>query len=189
VVELLVQERVAHGPYKDILDFLTRLDAKAMNTKLLESLIKAGAFDTMGTNRPTLLENLADTILYVQKRKEATAFGQISLFDEETEASMETFSMKTVEDWKLPEKLEMEKDLLGFYISGHPLDAYSQAIRERVTANTRPSGNNRFQPAYQHHCDGQLDQALHHPEGGHHGLFAAHRPQCNLRCNLVSQDF
>ncbi len=136
VVEMLVQERDAHGPYKDILDFLTRLDAKAMNTKLLESLIKAGAFDTMGTNRPTLLENLADTILYVQKRKEATAFGQISLFDEETEASMETFSMKAVEDWKLPEKLEMEKDLLGFYISGHPLDAYSQAIRERVTANT-----------------------------------------------------
>ena len=65
----------------------------------------------MGTNRPTLLENLADTILYVQKRKEATAFGQISLFDEETEASMETFSMKAVEDWKLPEKLEMEKGL------------------------------------------------------------------------------
>ncbi len=136
VVELLVRERETAGPFKDFLDFLTRLDTKAMNTKLLESLIKAGAFDTLGTNRPTLLENLGDAITYVQKRKEATAYGQISLFDEETEASMETFSMREVEDWKIPEKLEMEKGLLGFYISGHPLDAYAQAINQRVTVNT-----------------------------------------------------
>ncbi|MFA6732913.1 MAG: DNA polymerase III subunit alpha, partial [Sphaerochaeta sp.] len=136
VVELLVRERDTAGPFKDFLDFLTRLDTKAMNTKLLESLIKAGAFDTLGTNRPTLLENLGDAITYVQKRKEATAYGQISLFDEETEASMETFSMREVEDWKIPEKLEMEKGLLGFYISGHPLDAYAQAINQRVTVNT-----------------------------------------------------
>jgi DNA polymerase-3 subunit alpha len=136
VVELLVQEREERGPFKDLLDFLTRLDAKAMNTKLLESLIKAGAFDSLGTNRPTLLENLGDAIAYVQKRKEATAFGQISLFDEETEAAMETFSLRPVDDWKLPEKLEMEKGLLGFYISGHPLDAFAQAIAQRVTVNT-----------------------------------------------------
>ena len=136
VVELLVKEREAAGPFKDFMDFLTRLDTKAMNTKLLESLIKAGAFDTLGTNRPTLLDNLGDAITYVQKRKEATAYGQISLFDEETEASMETFVMREVEDWKIPEKLEMEKGLLGFYISGHPLDAYAQAINQRVTVNT-----------------------------------------------------
>lgn len=136
IVELIVKEREGRGPYKDLLDFLTRLDTKAMNTKLLESLIKAGAFDTLGTNRPTLLENLSDAITYVQKRKEATAFGQISLFDEETEAAMETFSMREVPDWNLPEKLEMEKGLLGFYISGHPLDAFSQAIAQRVTVNT-----------------------------------------------------
>ncbi|NCC63030.1 MAG: DNA polymerase III subunit alpha [Spirochaetia bacterium] len=135
-VEILVAEREANGPYKDMLDFLFRLDAKSINTKLLESLIKAGAFDTLGTNRPTLLENLSDAILYVQKRKEATAFGQISLFDEETEAEMQTFEMKKMDDWSLPEKLEMEKSLLGFYISGHPLDAFDQAIRERVTVNT-----------------------------------------------------
>jgi DNA polymerase-3 subunit alpha len=136
VVELLVKEREAAGPFKDFMDFLTRLDTKAMNTKLLESLIKAGAFDTLGTNRPTLLDNLGDAITYVQKRKEATAYGQISLFDEETEASMETFVMREVEDWKIPEKLEMEKGLLGFYISVHPLDAYAQAINQRVTVNT-----------------------------------------------------
>ena len=136
VVESFVKEREKNGPFKDFLDFLMRIEAKAVNSKLLESLIKAGAFDTMGVNRPTLLTNVSDAVNYVQKRKEATAFGQISLFDEEQEAEMDTFTMRPMEDWELKEKLETEKELLGFYISGHPMDAFKQAIKERVTVNT-----------------------------------------------------
>jgi DNA polymerase-3 subunit alpha len=136
VVESFVREREKNGPFKDFLDFLMRIDPKAANSKLLESLIKAGAFDTMGINRPTLLENVSGAVTYVQKRKEATAFGQISLFDEEQEAAMDTFTMREMEDWELKEKLETEKELLGFYISGHPMDAFKQAIKERVTVNT-----------------------------------------------------
>lgn len=136
VVELFVAEREKNGPFKDMIDFLMRLEAKAMNSKLLESLIKAGAFDTLGTNRPTLLENLPQAITYVQKRKEATAFGQISLFDEEAEAEMDTFTMQEVDDWEIAEKLETEKGLLGFYISGHPMDAFKTIIKQRVTVNT-----------------------------------------------------
>ena len=136
VVELFVAEREKNGPYKDFLDFLTRIDSRSSNSKLLESLIKAGAFDTMGVNRPTLLAHVADAVTYVQKRREERAFGQISLFDEEIEAQMDTFTMTEVEDWALNEKLETEKALLGFYISGHPMDAYKKAISERVTVNT-----------------------------------------------------
>ncbi len=136
VVEIFVSEREKNGPYKDFLDFLTRIDSRSSNSKLLESLIKAGAFDTMGINRPTLLANVAAAVTYVQKRREERAFGQISLFDEEIEAQMDTFSMTEVEDWAINEKLETEKALLGFYISGHPMDVFKKAIAERVTVNT-----------------------------------------------------
>ena len=136
VVELFVKEREKGGPFKDFMDFLNRIEPKATNSKLLESLIKAGAFDAMGVNRPTLLKNVSDALTYVQKRREATAFGQISLFDEETEAQMDTFTMQMEEDWELNEKLETEKELLGFDISGHPMDAFKQAIKERVTVNS-----------------------------------------------------
>ena len=135
-VAAIVAEREAGGPYTDLVDFLTRLDTKILNSKLLESLIKAGAFDSLGVNRPTLLENLSDAVNHVSKIREATAYGQISLFDEETEAEMNTFEMKVVDDWQLGEKLETEKSLLGFYISGHPLDKWRSIIAERVTVNT-----------------------------------------------------
>ncbi|MDY0303403.1 MAG: DNA polymerase III subunit alpha [Sphaerochaeta sp.] len=135
-VAAIVAERDANGPYTDLIDFLTRLDTKILNSKLLESLIKAGAFDPLGVNRPTLLENLNDAVTHVAKVREASAFGQISLFDEETEAAMNVFEMRDVEDWQLSEKLETEKALLGFYISGHPLDKWRSVIAQRVTVNT-----------------------------------------------------
>ena len=65
-----------------------------------------------------------------------SAYGQISLFDEESEEMMDSFVMKEVEDWSTQEKLEIEKSLLGFYVSGHPLDRYRSAIKTRVTVDT-----------------------------------------------------
>ncbi len=135
-VASIVAEREKGGPFTDLVDFLTRLEAKLLNSKLLESLIKAGAFDSLGVNRPTLLENLADAVNHVAKIREERAWGQISLFDEETAAAMNTFEMRQVDDWQLSEKLETEKGLLGFYISGHPLDRWKTAIAQRVTVNT-----------------------------------------------------
>ena len=136
VVDAIVAERDANGPYTGLLDFLTRLDSKVTNSKVMESLIKAGAFDELGTNRPTLLENLGDAVASVQRKKEYTAYGQISLFDEESEEMMDSFVMREVEDWSTQEKLEVEKALLGFYVSGHPLDRYRSAIKTRVTVDT-----------------------------------------------------
>jgi DNA polymerase-3 subunit alpha len=135
-VDAIVAERQANGPYKDFVDFLERLEPKVLNSKLLDSLIKAGTFDSLGYNRPTLLENQGAAVAHVAKIREASAFGQFSLFDEATEAAMNVFEMQVVDDWQLTEKLEMEKSLLGFYISGHPLDRYREAIAQRVTANT-----------------------------------------------------
>ncbi|MFA6689252.1 MAG: OB-fold nucleic acid binding domain-containing protein [Sphaerochaetaceae bacterium] len=135
VVELIVKEREEHGPYKDFMDFLMRVDAKAINSKLLESLIHAGAFDALGTNRPTLINNLEAAVKFVQKRREAQAYGQCSLFDAEEEAAMDVFDMVPAPDFGIMEKLEKEKSLLGFYISGHPLDLYKDAFKRCVTVD------------------------------------------------------
>ena len=135
-VKALVKERTANGPFSSFIDYLMRMDSRWFNSKLLESLIKAGAFDSLGTNRPTLLANMENAIIFANKRKEATAYGQISLFDEITEPMFDQFKMEEHEDWAMAEKLEAEKQLLGFYISGHPLDVYRKTIRECVLVDT-----------------------------------------------------
>ncbi|MFA7168004.1 MAG: DNA polymerase III subunit alpha, partial [Sphaerochaetaceae bacterium] len=135
-VKLLVAEREKNGPYASFVNFLMRLDGRAYNSKLLESLIKAGAFDSLGVNRPTLLANIDGAVEFATRRKEATAYGQISLFDETTEPQLEEFQMENQEDWVISEKLETEKQVLGFYISGHPLDQYRKVIKECVVVDT-----------------------------------------------------
>ncbi len=134
-VENILKERGEKGPYTSFLDFLYRSEPKVLNTRLIESLILSGAFDELGTNRPTLLANAENAIKHAQKRKESSAFGQVSLFDADEEASMETFNMEEYEDSTLLEKLDTEKQLLGFYVSGHPMDMYKEAWTRSVTVN------------------------------------------------------
>jgi DNA polymerase-3 subunit alpha len=134
-VESILAERKANGPYKNFLDFLTRSEARALNTKLVESLILAGAFDNLGDNRPTLMANLEMALKYAQRRRESGAFGQVSLFGEEEELAMEVFEMEKQSDTTLLEKLETEKSLLGFYVSGHPMDMFRKEWERAVTVN------------------------------------------------------
>jgi DNA polymerase-3 subunit alpha len=138
-VESILRERQENGPYPSFLEFLYRSEPKALNSRLIESLINAGAFDTLKVNRPTLLANAERAIKHAVKRKESTAFGQVSLFDADEEASMETFEMEEVEDSSLLEKLQIEKQLLGFYVSGHPLDIYKEAWARSVSVNLQAS--------------------------------------------------
>ena len=134
-VESILKERAINGHFTNFIDFLYRCEARVLNSKLLESLIKAGAFDGMGTNRPTLLANVEQAVKYVQVRHENEMYGQVSLFDAEEEASLDTFEMTEVEDSTLLEKLDTERELLGFYVSGHPMDFYRDVHKRCVTVN------------------------------------------------------
>ncbi len=138
-VESILRERAHNGPYTNFFDFLIRSEPRALNSKLLESLIQSGAFDGLGENRPTLLANMEKAVKYAQKRREDEAFGQASLFDSEEEAAMETFEMELHEDSTLLEKLEIEKKLLGFYVSGHPMDMYRDVWKRTVTVDLAQS--------------------------------------------------
>ena len=121
-VQSILDERAANGPYSDFLDFIRRSDPKVLNSGVLEGLIKAGAMDCFGYNRPTLLANYELAIKFTKDDKDAQSMGQNLLFGVEESAA--SFEMKVQQDYSFMEKLEIEKECLGFYVSGHPLDRY-----------------------------------------------------------------
>ena len=129
----IVAERTAHGPYKSFIDFLDRLDLHTVNKKNLEVLIKTGCFDKLGQNRSELLDNLEAAMAFSAQKKAGSAVGQTSLFEDTGIKEFSDFTFKQVNDLPQKEKLRIEKELMGFYISGHPLDEYKKAIDRSAT--------------------------------------------------------
>lgn len=128
----IVAERLKNGKYASFIDFLNRVDLKVVGKKAVEILISTGCFDGIDENRPTLLLNLENAYTSVARQNEEKLSGQGSLFDDD-ETGVEYFHFKKVSDWPLKEKLKREKELMGFYISGHPLDEYSELIKKVST--------------------------------------------------------
>jgi DNA polymerase III subunit alpha len=131
--ESIVQERAKNGPYKDFMDFLDRIDLKSVNKHAIEVLIKTGAFDKLGVNRPTLVKNMDRAIEYAESKKAGSEYGQEDLFGGTGEKLYPDFVFDQIEDLPRMEKLNEEKEFIGSYVSGHPLDDYKQAIKASVT--------------------------------------------------------
>lgn len=122
----IVEERVAHGPYKDISDFIHRTDAKQINRRQLEQLIKAGAFDCLDKNRGKLFVNIDTIIRHISSSTELKTSEQSSLFgNDELHAPVK---LADKPDWPELEKLRLEADAIGFYLSAHPLDSYGKGM-------------------------------------------------------------
>ncbi len=130
-VQAILDERQANGPYTDFLDFIKRSNQKVLNSGVLEGLINSGTFDSMGYNRPTLLANYEAAIKSVKEDKEAKEFGQNFLFGAE-DGGESTYEMVVQPDYDFMQKLEIEKQYLGFYVSGHPLDKFKTAWEKCV---------------------------------------------------------
>src|SRR5437660_689243 len=121
-METAIREREQRGDFSSLEDFCTRLDSRVANRKMLESLIKAGAFDFLGRDRAELYICIDDAVGASVAAQRDRLAGQVSLFDEHTASA--TSRKRPVTRWSEHEKLSYEKELLGFYVSGHPLDAY-----------------------------------------------------------------
>ncbi len=135
-VEVIIAEREANGPFTGFIDFCERVSMRSCNKRVLESLIKVGAFDQCEEmNRATLLENLELITTYASKKQEERALGQANLFDLGTseEKTEEMLNLNDVSDFDDKEKLGYEKQLLGIYVSGHPLDKYGDILTELVS--------------------------------------------------------
>ena len=122
---MAIGEREQHGAFTSLEDFCTRLDSRVANRKMLESLIKAGAFDFTSRDRAELFACIDESLSASAIAQRDRAAGQVSLFDEETHAATAA-RRQAIRPWTEHEKLSYEKELLGFYVSGHPLDSYAE---------------------------------------------------------------
>ncbi len=129
-VDEILRARSEEGPYKSLLDLLEKADLKTVNHKVLEALIQSGAFDSVESGRAELIHNLDRLLAYVTSRKESAAYGQSFLFEEKEEEVLEHLELEHIEEWPEMEILKLEKENLGIYFSGHPLDKY-KAIWEK----------------------------------------------------------
>ncbi len=139
VVNAIVEERKERGPFKDLTDFITRLTATDVNKRLVENFIKAGAFDSMPGTRKEKMIVFADIMDDIARNKKSAFAGQMTLFDiasdEETKESLGV-KMPHVGEYEKGELLQYEKEVIGFYVSGHPLEENEEFLRKHVTAVT-----------------------------------------------------
>lgn len=125
-MEAIEKERKARGPFKDISDFIHRIDAKQINRRQLEQLIKAGAFDGIDRNRGKLFANIDTIISHIASATELKTSSQSSLFG--TEELQSAVKLADKPDWPELERLQLEAEAIGFYLSAHPLDSYARGM-------------------------------------------------------------
>ncbi len=139
VIDAIVAERQRNGYYKDFTDFCERVQNEAVNKKCIESLIKAGAFDGFNQTRSTLLASFETIIDTIQDTTRKTLKGQVSMFDIATENEQLNdikYNYTTLKEFSERELLSMEKEMLGLYISGHPLEKMAEKLAQKTTINT-----------------------------------------------------
>lgn len=138
VIDLVVNERETNGPYKSLQDFLERMPGKEVNKRAIENLILAGAFDAMEGNRRQKMMIYPAIMDGIHASHKNSMEGQMSLMDFLGEEEKEEFEvrMPDVEDYKKEEKLAFEKQVLGVYVSGHPLEDYLGLIRKQADATS-----------------------------------------------------
>ncbi len=127
-IESIVSARAAGGAFKDLLDFVKRVDRHTVNRRAMEALIKAGAFDSIESNRAALLTSLPQAIELADKAERDKQ--QVSLFGEATHESGQVLTLVNVPPWSDRDRLNYEKQSLGFYLSGHPFTSYASEVRQ-----------------------------------------------------------
>lgn len=129
-IDAIVEERNNGGRFDSLFNFCERVDLRKVNKRVMESLIRCGAFDSTGECRACMMAALEDALEYGQRVQKERLDPQMGLFDmgDSQSVAINTPPMPVVEEWDEKEKLALEKDSLGFYVSGHPLDRYTEII-------------------------------------------------------------
>jgi DNA polymerase-3 subunit alpha len=123
----LAEERIENGPYKDLFDFAERLDQRVLNKRLVESLVRAGAFDGLNKNRAQTFAAVEALIRHSQATHESRGSDQNNLFGDDT--AQRRPQLPKVPDWAPMERLQHEFAAIGFYLSSHPLAAYERSLQ------------------------------------------------------------
>lgn len=128
-IELLVKERAANGPFKSFYDFVDRMLDKDMNKRAVESLIKCGAFDSLGVNRRRLMNRYESVMSTLAGERKNNLAGQLSLFGE-TLAPKDEDLFPDLPEFSQKELLAYEKEVAGMYLSGHPMQDYKKEVQQ-----------------------------------------------------------
>lgn len=140
VVDTIVKNRKQNGEFKSFTDFCERMQGESVNKKCIESLIKAGAFDEFEQTRSTLLASFETIIDTINDTSKKTMQGQVTMFDlgktEDEKIENMKYKFTTLKEFDEKELLSMEKEMLGIYISGHPLEKFRKNIEKVATINT-----------------------------------------------------
>ncbi|MEQ9329475.1 MAG: DNA polymerase III subunit alpha [Rhodospirillales bacterium] len=127
-VESVIEERERNGPFKSLSDFASRIEAKSINKRMMENLVRAGAFDCLEPNRARLLAGLDVVMAYASRAASERDSGQASLFGG-GDATEEPLRLPEAGDWSPMERLNEEFAAIGFYLSAHPLDMYGPTLQ------------------------------------------------------------
>ena len=135
VMNAMLEERVKHGPFTDFMDFCDRMFDHDLNRRVLESLIKAGAFDRMGCRRAQLMQVFGQVLDGIAASRKRNVEGQLDLFGmgggEAEQAALPALHLANIPEYTPQQLMTMEKEVTGLYLTGQPMDAYREAARRR----------------------------------------------------------
>jgi len=129
-IEAMLEERVQNGDYTSLEDFVNRIEPSKVNKRVIESIIKAGGFDRYGYSRKALLDQIELIIDTAKDASMARKNAHGSLFGDDAEITSVKLELRNSDEYSLKEILEFEKEILGFYVSGHPLDEFREKLEE-----------------------------------------------------------
>ncbi len=131
-LSIIIEDRAQNGPFKDLYDFIKRIDTRKVNKRVLEALIKSGTLDSLGMHRAQLMANMDAAVQFAEQSQSAKK--QQNLFGGDEEIHHDVIN---VEKWAKAEQLQYEKDILGFYLSGHPFDNYREELSALLSDNLK----------------------------------------------------
>ena len=169
-VNKIVEEREKNGEYKNFVDFCERIADEAVNKKCIESLIKAGAFGEFPQTRSTLLASFENIIDSIQSQKRRGLDGQVSMFDVGNDQQKEKlndmkYQFEIREELPNKELLSLEKEMLGIYISGHPLEKIKEQLKQQTNINTKELHKIDKQMSSQSNEEGIVKEKLKYKDG------------------------
>jgi DNA polymerase III subunit alpha len=133
----ILEERDRNGPFKDLFDFCQRIDLKRANKRVLEALIGSGSLDSFGLNRASLMATLPLALGLAEQAAQAADSGQVDLFGGASVKAAPRLEAERLPDWPQRQQLEKERETLGFYLSGHPIDAHAELISQVCSGRLR----------------------------------------------------